>query len=97
MNSEEPELDDETVDEFVLDPVGEGELAKGFNTMISRKEIDVDEDTEGDDVMDAGVKVLTEFEVTGESDDGVGGDEIQLDLEEVLESGTTVTEAPEDD
>jgi hypothetical protein len=89
--------EDEDEDEFVQGSVEGDDLATGFNATIPAREIDVDEDTEGDDVIQAGVEVLTEFEVTGEGDDVVRGDEIQLDLEDALRSGKTVTEAPEDD
>jgi hypothetical protein len=88
---------DEDEDEFVQGSVEADDLATGFNATIPAREIDVDEDTEGDDVMQAGVELLTELEVTGEGDDAVRGDEIQLDLEDALSSGRTVTEAPEDD
>jgi hypothetical protein len=41
--------------------------------------------------------LLTEIEVTSEANGLVRGDEIQLDLEDALTSGKTVTEAPKGD
>jgi len=94
MNSE---LLDEDEDEFVQGSVEADDLATGFNETIPTREIDVDEDTEGDDVTQAGVEVMTELEFSGEANDVVRGDEIQLDLEDALTSGETITEAPEGD
>ena len=47
--------------------------------------------------QEGGDELLTELEVTGEANGVVRGDEIQLDLEDTLTSGKTVTEAPEGD
>jgi hypothetical protein len=89
---------DEDEDEFVQGSVDAEDLATGFNATISTREIDVDEDTQGDEVVQAGgEELLTELEVTGEANGVVRGDEIQLDLEDTLTSGKTVTEAPEGD
>jgi hypothetical protein len=93
---EAAQLDDDE-DEFVQGSVEADDLATGYNATIQTREIDVDEDTEGDDVIQAGVEVLTELEVTGEGDDVVRGDEVQLDLEDALTSGKTIAEAPEGD
>jgi hypothetical protein len=90
--------EDEDEDEFVQGSVDAEDLATGFNATISTREIDVDEDTQGDEVVQAGgEELLTELEVTGEANGVVRGDEIQLDLEDTLTSGKTVTEAPEGD
>jgi len=89
--------EDEDEDEFVEGSVEADDLTTGFNATIPTREIDVDEDIEGDDVMEAGVELLTELEVTGKGDGVLRGDEIQLDLEDALTSGETVTEAPEGD
>jgi len=89
--------EDEDEDELVQGSVEAEDLATGFNARIATREIDVDEDIEGDDVIPAGVELLTEIEVTGDADDVVRGDEIQLDLEDALTTGKTVTEAPEGD
>ena len=40
---------------------------------------------------------MTEFEVTDGASNVVHGDEIELDLEDVLTTGRTVIEAPEGD
>jgi hypothetical protein len=89
---------DEDEDEFVQGSVDAEDLATGFNATISTREIDVDEDIQGDEVVQAGGdELLTELEVTGEANGVVRGDEIQLDLEDTLTSGKTVTEAPEGD
>ena len=87
--------EDEEEDEFVQGSVEAEDLATGFNATIATREIDVDEDIDGDEVIEAGVELLTELEVTGVADDLVRGDEIQLDLEDALTTGRTVTEAPE--
>ncbi len=90
--------EDEAEDEFVQGSVDAEDLAAGFNAAIPTKEIDVDEDTQGDEVAGAGgEEPLTEFEVTGEANGVVHGDEIELDLEDTLTTGRTVTEAPEGD
>jgi hypothetical protein len=90
--------EDEDEDEFVQESVDAEDLATGFNATISTREIDVDEDIQGDEVVQAGGdELLTELEVTGEANGVVRGDEIQLDLEDTLTSGKTVTEAPEGD
>ena len=90
--------EDEDEDEFVQGSVDAEDLATGFSATISTREIDVDEDIQGDDVAQAGgEELLTELEVTGEANGVVRGDEIQLDLEDALTTGKTVIEAPEDD
>lgn len=90
--------EDATEDEFVQGSVDAEDLATGFDATIPTREIDVDEDTQGDEVVEAaGEEPLTEFEVTGEANGVVHGDEVELDLEDALTTGRTVTEAPEDD
>jgi hypothetical protein len=90
--------EDEDEDEFVQRSVDAEDLATGFNATIPTREIDVDEDIQGDDVAQAGgEELLTELEVTGEANGVVHGDEIQLDLEDALTTGKTVIEAPEED
>jgi hypothetical protein len=90
--------EDEDEDEFVQESVDAEDLATGYNATIPTREIDVDEDTQGDEVMhEGGEELLTELEVTGDANGVVHGDEIQLDLEDALTSGKTVEEAPEGD
>jgi hypothetical protein len=87
--------EDEDEDEFVQGSVDAEDLATGFNATIPTREIDVDEDIQGDEVVQAsGEELLTEIEVTSEANALVRGDEIQLDLEDALTSGKTVIEAP---
>jgi hypothetical protein len=89
--------EDEDEDEFVQGSVDAEDLATGFNATIPTKEIDVDEDIQGDEMVQAsGEELLTELEVIGVAN-GVRGDEIQLDLEDALTSGKAVTEAPKGD
>jgi hypothetical protein len=89
--------EDEAENEFVQGSVDAKDLT-GFNATIPTREIDVDEDTQGDELVEAsGEEPLTEFEVTGEANGVVHGDEIELDLEDVLRTGRTVTGAPEGD
>ena len=90
--------EDEAEDEFVQGSVDTEDLAAGFDATIPTREIDVDEDTQGDEVVEAGdEEPLTEFEVTGEANGVMHGDEVELDLENALTTCRTVTEAPEDD
>jgi hypothetical protein len=90
--------EEEDEDEFVQGSVDAEDLATGFNATIPTREIDVDEDIQGDEVVHAsGEELLTEIEVTSEANGLVRGDEIQLDLEDALTSGKTVTEAPKGD
>jgi hypothetical protein len=90
--------EDEDEEEFVQGSVDVEDLAAGFSATISTREIDVDEDTQGDEVAQVGgEKLLTEFEITGDAIEVVRGDEIQLDLDDALTTGRTVTKAPEGD
>ncbi len=91
-------LDDEAEEEFVQGSVDAGDLATGFNATIPTREIDVDEDTQGDEVPEASSAVpMTQFEVTGEVNGVVHVDEIELDLSEALTTGRTGAESPEGD
>ena len=85
-------------DEFVQRSVDAEDLATGFNATIPTREIDVDEDIQGDEVAEVGgEKLLTEFEDVGDANAVVHGDEIELDLADALATGRTVTKAPEGD
>ena len=89
--------EDETRDEFVQESVETDELTTGFNATIPTEPPDVDEDTQGDEGTETnGEILLTRFEVAAESD-VIHGDEVELDLQEALETGRTVDEAPESD
>lgn len=60
--------------------------------------LDVDVDTQGDEGTETnGEVLLTRFEGDDEGDDAVHGDEVELDLEDALTTGRTVTAAPESD
>lgn len=84
---------DEESDDFDEESVDPEDLATGFDTTFARREIDVDEDTEGDDVGDAGGdEPMTMTEITKHS--RIRGDEVELDLDEALRTGRTVGEAP---
>jgi hypothetical protein len=90
--------EDEAEDEFVQGSIDAGDLTTGFNATIPTREIDVDEDTQGDEAVDAAdEEPMTEFEFTDGASYVVHGDEIELDLEDVLTTGRTVTKAPEGD
>jgi hypothetical protein len=90
--------EDEAEDEFVQGSVDAEDLAAGFDATIPTREIDVDEDTEGDEAIEIGdTEPLTELEVTGDDNDVGHGDEIELDLDDTLTTGKTVTEAPKGD
>jgi hypothetical protein len=90
--------EDEAEDEFVQGSIDVDDLATGFDATIPTREIDVDEDTQGDEGAETdGEVLLTRFEVADEANDVVHGDEIELDLEDALATGRTVTEAPEGD
>jgi len=89
---------DEAEHAFVKESVDAEDLATGFDATIPTREIDVDEDTQGDEVIDAGgEELMTQFEVAGDVNSVVHGDEVELDLEDALTTGRTVTEAPEDE
>lgn len=90
--------EDEAEDEFVQESVGAEDLATGFNATIPTREIDVDEDIQGDEVAEAGgEELLSEFEVAVDANGVMHGDEIELDLTDALTTGRTAAEAPEGD
>ena len=90
--------EDEMDDDFVLASVDRDDLATDFSTAVPAREVDVDEDTQGDEgTVTNGEVLLTQYEVTNTADDAVHGDEVELDLEDALESGKTVVKAPERD
>jgi len=90
--------EDEAEGEFVEGSVDVDDLATGFDATIPTRVIDVDEDTQGDEGTETnGEVLLTRFEVDGEGDDAVHGDEVELDLEDALATGRTITEAPASD
>jgi hypothetical protein len=85
-------------DEFVQESVGAEDLATGFNATVPTREIDVDEDIQGDEEAEAGgEELLSEFEVAGDANGIVHGDEIELDLTDALTTGRTTTTATEGD
>lgn len=86
-----------THDEFVQESVETDDLATGNDATIPIEPADVDEDTQGDEGTETnGEILLTRFEVAGASD-VIHGDEVELDLQDALETGRTVDEAPESD
>ena len=88
--------EDEDEDEFVQGSVDVEDLATGFSDTIPTREVDVNEDTQGDEVSAMGEdELLTEYEVTGDAPERVRGDEIQLDLDDALATGRTVAPAPD--
>ena len=90
--------EDEAEEEFVQESVDVDGLATGFDATIPTREIDVDEDAQGDEGTETdGEVLLTRFEVADEANDVVHGDEIELDLDDALATGRTVTEAPKSD
>ncbi|MBW4078857.1 MAG: hypothetical protein HIU84_10215 [Acidobacteria bacterium] len=89
--------EDEAEDEFVQGSVDTDDLITGFDATIPTQQIDVDEDTQGDEGTETnGEILLTPFEVADKSD-VIHGDEVELDLQDALETGTTVGEVPESD
>jgi hypothetical protein len=89
--------EDEAEGEFVASSVDADDLSSGFGATIARREVDVDEDTQGDEgAATNGQVLLTVNEVPGEVGE-VSGDEIELDLEDALTSGRTAVEAPDRD
>jgi len=90
--------EDEAEDEFVQESVDGEDLASNFSATIPTREIDVDEDTQGDEGVETnGELLMTQYEVDTKGNDVVRGDEIELDLEDALATGRTDVEAPEDD
>ena len=90
--------EDESEDEFVQGSVDVDDLATGFDATIPTREIDADEDTQGDEgAQTNGEVLLTRFEVADNRNDVVHGDEVELDLEDALATGRTTSEAPQGD
>ena len=90
--------ENEDEDEFVRSSIDVDDLSTGFDASIPRREIDVDEDTQGDEEESNDFDTLmTEFEGPSRSVDVVHGDEVQLDLDDAMTTGRTVTRAPETD
>ncbi len=90
-------LDNDLEGEFAQESVDAEDLATGFSATLPAREIDVDEDTQGDEAPDAnGGEPLTQFEVSSQRRI-VHGDEIEPDLDEALATGTNVARAPEED
>lgn len=89
--------EDEAEDEFLQGSVDVNDLSTGFSATIASRIVDVDEDTQGDEVTETnGGVLLTPLEVNDGGDDEVTGDEVELDLEVALATGRTVAEAPDD-
>lgn len=87
--------EDEDEDGFVQASVDIDDLSTGFSASLPRREIDVDEDTQGDEIELEGVDaIMTEREIDVDPLPTVHGDEVQLDLDEALTQGRTVTNAP---
>ena len=90
--------EDESEDEFVQGSVDVDDLVTGFDATIPTREIDADEDTQGDEgAQTNGEVLLTRFEVADNRNDAVHGDEVELDLEDALATGRTTSEAPQGD
>ena len=89
--------EDDADDDFVLASVDSDDLATDFSNSMAARVPDVDEDTQGDEgTQTNGEILLTQYEVDT-ADEAIHGDEIELDLEDALESGQTVVRAPEQD
>ena len=90
--------EDEDEDEFVQASIDVNDLSTGFSVSIPTKEIDVDEDTQGDEVeQDGEGNPMTELERSIDPPPTVHGDEVELELDEALTTGRTVAKAPETD
>ncbi len=90
--------EDEDEDEFVQGSISVDEISTGFSTSIPAREIDVDEDTQGDEVEpDVGGSPMTEFEGSFDPPPTLHGDEVELDLDDAFALGRTVAKAPEVD
>lgn len=97
LNSDTALLDDESEDEFVQDAIDPDDLQSGFSATVPMREIDVDEDTQGDEGPDVSEEPLSQFEASGTASRSIHGDEIELDLDEALRTGRTVARAPDED
>lgn len=88
------EEDDEALDDEVDAPYGDDvdpeDLAFGFSATLPGREIDVDEDTEGDDTVEIeDIEPLTAVEIPGHSSSRHRGDEAELPVDLLLASGQT--------
>ncbi len=93
LSSDAALLDDGSEDEFVQDSIDPEDLESGFSATIRVREIDVDEDTQGDEAPDVSEEPLSQFEGSSAAPRVVHGDEIELDLDQALETGRTVARA----
>jgi hypothetical protein len=90
--------EDEAEDEFVPESIDPDDLSSGYDAGLPVGEVDVDEDTEGDDVVDASSdEPMTEFEVDAMTRRAAHGDEIELDLDDALADGVTTRNVPDVD
>ena len=90
--------EDEDEDEFVQGSISVDEISTGFSASLPAREIDVDEDTQGDEVEpDIGGSPMTEYERSSEPPPTLHGDEVELDLDDAFTTGRTVAKAPEVD
>ena len=89
--------EDEDEDEFVQSSIDADDLSTGYSASVPGEEVDVDADTQGDEELDVADAPMTEFEGPNRPARTVHGDEVQLDLDEALATGETVTRAPEGD
>ena len=90
--------EDEDEDEFVQSSIDVDDLSTGYSASVPGEEVDVDEDTQGDEEeLDIADSPMTEFEGPSRPVRNVHGDEVQLDLDEALATGETVTRAPDGD
>jgi hypothetical protein len=89
--------EDEAEDEFIQGSIDADDLRVGFGATIRGQEVDVDEDTEGDETIEIDdTEPLTELEMA-DDDDEVHGDIIELGLDEALTTGRTIVKATEID
>lgn len=89
--------EDEAEDEFVQGSVDTDDLTTGFDATIPTQQIDVDEDTQGDEGTETNGEILLTPVEVADKNDVSHGDEVELDLQDALETGTTVGEVPESD
>jgi hypothetical protein len=82
--------DDDDIDAPDEEDVDPEDLAFGFSATVSGREIDVDEDTEGDDTIEIeDISPLTATEVPDYSPRVTRGDEEELPVDVLLASGQT--------
>jgi hypothetical protein len=94
-------IDEENDDD--LDAPGEEDvdpedLDFGFSVTVQGREIDIDEDTEGDDTIEIeDISPLTATEVPDNSERYSRGDEVELPVDLLLASGQTEVPARDED